>query len=222
MLYQMMRPVSCTYHEAVITPAGARPNRRAAGIRRTRAAIVEAGRTCLIHDGYHRLSLESVADRAGVTRITIYRQFGSRLGLLEAVAEDLAVRSEIVPAMARVAAVGDPASAIRALVGELCRFWASDPELLRRLVSLDAVDPDARDLIRRREDWTYRRVAEVVERLAAENRLLDPFDAPAATAIVSAVTGFQSCDEMASRTGIPLAELDGLLIAGLRGVVRLS
>jgi AcrR family transcriptional regulator len=173
-------------------------------------------------DGYHRLGLEAVADRAGVTRVTIYRQFGSRLGLLEAIAEDLAVRSEIVPAMRRVAAIEDATSAFRALVHELCRFWVSDPDLLRRLVSLDAVDPDARDLIRRREDWTYRQVAAVIARLAAEDRVLDPFDAPTATAIVSAVTGFQSCDEMASRAGIPLAKLDSLLIAGLRGVIHLS
>ena len=36
--------------------------------------------------------------------------------------------------------------------------------------------------------------AELVSRLAAEDRLLDPFNAPTATAIVSAVAGFQSCD----------------------------
>jgi AcrR family transcriptional regulator len=203
-------------------PAGERPSRRAAGVARTRGAIIEAGRERLIGDGYHRLGLEAVADRAGVTRVTIYRQFGSRLGLLEAIAEDLAVRSGIVPAMRRVAAISDAASAFRALACELCRFWATDPDLLRRLVSLDAVDPDARDLIRRREDWTCQQVAAVIARLAAEDRVLDPFDAPTATAIVSAVTGFHACDEMASRTGTPLARLDTILIAGLRGVVRLS
>ena len=203
-------------------PAVGRPSRRAAGVERTRGAIVAAGRACLIGDGYHRLSLETVAGRADVTRVTIYRQFGSRLGLLEAIAEDLAARSEIVPAMRRVAAIGDAVGAFRALVRELCRFWASDPDLLRRLVSLDAVDPDARDLIRRREEWTYQQIAAVVARLAVEDRVLDPFDSPTATAIVSAVTGFQSCDEIASRTGTPLAKLGSLLIAGLRGVVRLS
>jgi AcrR family transcriptional regulator len=202
--------------------AAQRPGRRAAGVERTRSAIVRAGRECLISEGYHRLGLEAVADRAGVTRVTIYRKFGSRLGLLEAIAEDLAARSGIVPAMGRVAATGDAASAFRVLVRELCRFWASDPDLLRRLVSLDAVDPQARDLIRQREDWTCQQVAAVIARLAAEGRVLDPFDTATATAVVSAVTGFQSCDEMASRTGIPLARLDSLLIAALRGVVLLS
>ncbi|MBO0819558.1 MAG: helix-turn-helix transcriptional regulator [Nocardiopsaceae bacterium] len=167
---------------------------------RTRGAILRAGRECLIHEGYHRLGLETVAERAGVT----------------------AVRSEIVPAMARVARTADAAGAFRSLVCELCRFWASDPDLLRRLVSLDPVDPRARDLIRRREDWTGRQVAAVIDRLAAEDRGLDPFDRSTATAIVSAVTSFRSCDEMASRTGVPLAELDTLLIPGLRGVIRLG
>lgn len=203
-------------------PAAERPGRRAAGVERTRGAIIEAGRECLISDGYHRLGLEAVADRAGVTRVTIYRQFGSRLGLLEAIAEDLAMRSGIVPTVRRVAATEDVASAFRALVSELCRFWASDPDLLRRLVSLGAVDPEAQDLIRRREDWTYRQVAAVIARLAAEDRVLDPFDASTAAAVVSAVTGFQSCDDMARRTRIPLAKLDSLLIAGLRGVIRPS
>ena len=212
------------YHDDVTAnkPGGQRPSRRAAGVERTRGAIIAAGRECLISDGYHRLGLETVADRAGITRVTIYRQFGSRLGLLEAIAEDLAVRSGVVPAMRQVAGEGDAASAFRALVRELCRFWACDPDLLQRLVSLDAVDPDARDLIRRRENWTYQQVGAVIERLAAEDRLLDPFDAPTATAVVSAVTSFHSCDEMATRTGIPLAKLESLLIAGLRGVVHLS
>ncbi len=124
--------------------------------------------------------------------------------------------------MSEAAGLPDASDAFSALVRDLCRFWSSDPDLLRRLVSLGAVDPAARDLIRRREDWTYGQVAAAVGRLGAEGRVLEPFAAGPAAAVVSAVTGFDACDEMARRTGTPLGELAPLLLAALRGVVRLG
>ncbi|GAA4628968.1 hypothetical protein GCM10023196_047620 [Actinoallomurus vinaceus] len=181
-----------------------------------------AGRRLLVERGYHRLSLEDVAAAAEVTRVTIYRRFGSKLGLLDAIAEDLAQRAQVVTAVGDAAALADPVEAFRAMVREFCRFWGTDPDLLRRLVSLSAVAPEAQRLIDDRERWRYDQIAGFVYRLAVTDRLQPAFDADHAVAAVGAVTGFPACDAMASRLGVGLADLDGALIALLAGVVRLE
>ncbi len=195
---------------------------RAAGVARTRRSIVAAGRRHLIDRGYHRLTLEDVAADAGVTRVTIYRKFGSRLGLLEAIADDVAERSQVVIRMESAAAMTDPSAAFRSLISELCRFWATDPNLFRRLVSLSAVDPEAAHLIDAREQWRYDQVASVVHRVAAQHRLRRPFDASRAAIVIGAMTSFPACDDLASRLQVGFEQLDHLLLALLGSVVDLG
>jgi hypothetical protein len=124
--------------------------------------------------------------------------------------------------MREAAAVPDAPAAFRAMVAELCRFWSTDPDLLRRLVSLAAVDPGARHVIGDREQWRYDQIASFVRRLDAEDRLRPPFDSAGATVAIGAMTGFPACDDMATRLGHDLARLHELLVPLLSGVVRLD
>jgi AcrR family transcriptional regulator len=195
---------------------------RAAGVQRTRRGILAAARRHLVEAGYHRLSMEEVAADAGVTRVTIYRHFDSKLGLLDAVAEDLAQRAGIVAGMRTATEVADPVGGFTAMVTELCRFWATDPDVFRRLISLAAVDPEAQHVIARREQWRYEQIRAVVRRLDGVDRLRTPFDVRRATAVVGTVTSFPACDEMATRLRANLTDLDQLLLALLASVVRLD
>jgi AcrR family transcriptional regulator len=195
---------------------------RAAGVQRTRSGILTAARRHLIEAGYHRLSMEDVAADAGVTRVTIYRHFDSKLGLLDAIAEDLAQRARIVTGMHKAAEIGDPVAAFTAMVTALCHFWNSDPDVFRRLISLAAVDPEAQQVIAGREQWRYEQISMFVQRLSHVDRLQTPFDVRRATAVVGTVTSFPACDEMATRLRTGLTELDQLLLPLLAGVVRLN
>ncbi|QFZ22893.1 TetR/AcrR family transcriptional regulator [Saccharothrix syringae] len=56
-----------------------RPGGRSALVR---AAVLEAGLAELADAGYHGLSLEGVARRAGVNKTTLYRRWGTREALL--------------------------------------------------------------------------------------------------------------------------------------------
>jgi AcrR family transcriptional regulator len=195
---------------------------RAAGVARTPPAIHTPPRKHQIEVGYHRLSLEQVAADAGITRVTIYRQFASKLGLLDAVADDLAQRSQVVRGMETAAAMADPAAAFRAMVSELCRFWGTDPDLFRRLIGLAAVDPEADQVVGSREQWRYDQVAAFVRRLADDGRLRGDADVDRSATAIGAVTGFVPCDDMAIRLKLPHDQLDGLVITFLNGVVRLD
>lgn len=200
----------------------ARPGLRAAGVQRTRRSILTAARRHLIETGYHRLSLEDVAADAGVTRVTIYRHFDSKLGLLDAIAEDLAQQAGLVAGMQEAAKVADPVPAFTAMVRELCRFWSTDPEVFRRLISLSAVDPEAQHVIASREHWRYQQISAFVQRLAHADRLQAPFDVRQATAVVGTVTSFPACDEVATRLRTDLTTLNQILLPLLTSVVRLD
>jgi AcrR family transcriptional regulator len=53
----------------------------------TRQAILEAARTCFMHDGYEQVGVREIAARAGVDPALVNRYFGSKEGLFsEAVA----------------------------------------------------------------------------------------------------------------------------------------
>jgi len=203
-------------------PQTRRQGLRARGAERTRTNILTAARQHLIDAGYRNLSLEQVAADAEVTRVTIYRKFGSKLGLLDAVAEDLSQRAGLVDGMRAASALDDPVAAFTAMVTELCRFWNTDPDLFRRLITLSAVDPEAHEVISSREQWRFDQVTLFVTRLAAAGRLRHPFGTFTAATTIGAVTGFTTCDEIASRLHLSHDRTDNLLLAMLHGVVRLD
>ena len=67
--------------------------RRNAAAARTRRRIVAAAAAILgAAEGIGEFSLEAVAKKASVTRLTVYNQFGSRRALLEAVFDERAAR----------------------------------------------------------------------------------------------------------------------------------
>jgi AcrR family transcriptional regulator len=51
---------------------------------RNRAAVLAACRELLCRDGYHRMTVRSVAEHAGVPPETIYKAFGGKPGLMKA------------------------------------------------------------------------------------------------------------------------------------------
>jgi AcrR family transcriptional regulator len=66
--------------------AGRRPERRDAAINRAR--ILEAARRLLEKEGFDSVSLERVAEEAGVGKGTVYRRFGDWSGLTAALLEE--------------------------------------------------------------------------------------------------------------------------------------
>jgi AcrR family transcriptional regulator len=154
--------------------------------------------------------------------VTIYRQFGSKLGLLQAVADDLTERGQAAERLGAAVALPDASTALRSLVAELCRFWDTDPPLFRRMVSLAAVDPEARQVIETREQWRYDGINALTSRLADEGRLRAPFGKDQAIATIVAVTSFPACDQIASTLGVSFTGLPGLLLPLLSAVLDLK
>src|SRR5262249_32405796 len=81
----------------------------------TRVRILEAARRLLASESNTDLSMEAIARRADVSRLTIYYQFSSRAGLLEALYDHLAGRGHM-QRMSEVFAESDAAIALEKMV----------------------------------------------------------------------------------------------------------
>ena len=124
---------------------------RSAAAAEKRDRVIDAAAKLLREDAsIARFSLDTVAKAAGVTRLTVYNQFGSRRGLLEAVFDDIARRGglhEIADAMA----MPDPLLALDRVVEIFCGFWARDAAI-GRLHEAMATDPEFAEALLERND----------------------------------------------------------------------
>ncbi|HLQ16891.1 MAG TPA: helix-turn-helix domain-containing protein [Candidatus Eisenbacteria bacterium] len=112
-----------------MSPRGYRLGRRQGEIERTRSAILSAARELVSEHG-PASSMGKIAHRAGVSRITVYNQFGSKERLLEALAAGMGPPSGDTA----VAETGsDPRDELRRRIEHACSAWAADPSLYRRL-----------------------------------------------------------------------------------------
>jgi AcrR family transcriptional regulator len=130
-----------------------------------RDRVIEAAAKLLREDAsIARFSLDTVAKTAGVTRLTVYNQFGSRRGLLEAVFDDIARQGglhEIADAMA----MADPLLALDRVVEIFCGFWARDAAI-GRLHEAMATDPEFAEALLERNERRRKLVRMLVGRVA--------------------------------------------------------
>jgi AcrR family transcriptional regulator len=147
------------------------PTRRYVSSVRTAAAaekrdrVIEAAARSLREDAsIATFSLDAVAKAAGVTRLTVYHQFGSRRGLLEAVFDDIAQRGGLT-AIPDAMAMPDPRAALDRLVEIFCTFWSRDPAV-DRLHEAMATDLEFAQALIERNERRRKTVEVVVGRIA--------------------------------------------------------
>jgi AcrR family transcriptional regulator len=181
-----------------MSPRPYRLGQRQATTEQTRARILTAAHQLLAAaGGIAGVTVEAVARHADVSRMTVYYQFGSKAGLLEALFDQLATTGRLP--QGAVAALGqpDPLEALAAYVAAFGRFWAAERLVLRRLRSLAALDPELDQGVRARD--ARRRAG--LELLAG--RLADRYGHPAPAALEETVavlhmlTSFETFDALA-------------------------
>src|SRR5437773_11911322 len=105
-----------------MSPRAYRLGRRPAAAQRPRARVLRAARDLLTaRAGAEPFSVDAVARRAGVARMTLYHQFGSRRGLLEALFDSFADGGELPARLAAAFQRPDPLRSEERRVGKECR-----------------------------------------------------------------------------------------------------
>jgi AcrR family transcriptional regulator len=150
-----------------MTPRAYASPKRDAAAQRTRQRLVRAAaRLMKSREGLRALSLDSVARAAGVSRLTVYNQFGSRRGLLEALFDDRASRGgmhRLQEAMANP----DPSRGLERLIEVFCDFWDYDRRTMSGLVSAAGSDPELSAGILARNERRRKALAVLVHRIDA-------------------------------------------------------
>jgi AcrR family transcriptional regulator len=153
--------------------------RRQGAVDRTRTAILAAARE-LVASGEPVLTTGAVAKRAGVSRITVYNQFGSKAGLLrELSAGAHRGLSGQAPGPA------DPRDQLRMRITDSSAHWSSNPALFRRLSQIGDLDIEALG-----DDRA------LAERLAAADQLRAGCSIKEAEDVIAAVTSFAVFDRL--------------------------
>lgn len=136
----------------------------------TRKRIVTAAAELLGATPYAPFSLEAVAKKAGVTRLTVYNQFGGRGPLLEAVFDQSALAAGL-DRLAEAAATPDPRRALALMVERFCAFWHAGLQAHLRLHAARAADPELDQALQERNERRRRLLRVIVNRLAERKEI---------------------------------------------------
>lgn len=170
---------------------------RQAASNQTRARILTAARTLLMApDGYSRFSIEMVARQADVARMTVYHQFGSKLGLLEALCDSLAA-SGGMEQMAGAFQQSDSLDALNRYIEIFGRFWDVDRLVMRRLRALAALDPDFEQVIRARDERRRKGVRVIAQRVVEKQSSSSAETIEEIVDVLFTLTAFETFDTLA-------------------------
>jgi AcrR family transcriptional regulator len=139
--------------------------RRKAAADRTRAKVLRAARALLTGKGAERFSLDAVAERAGVARMTVYYQFGSRRGLIEALFDSFAEGGELPEHLAVAFQRPDPLDTLVDVVDAFAKFWDAGRPWIRRVRALGVLDKELGDAVEARNGRRRLVVETVLERM---------------------------------------------------------
>lgn len=160
----------------------------------TAARIIDAARELLADpNGPGDFTVDAVAKRAGVSRMTVYYQFGGRVPLLEAVLDDLASRGGMLD-VATALREPNAAAALRQVVAVFCGFWASQRLAIRRLRAMAVLDPELSGVFR--DERRRQVIAAALTRDGDESAKREPAAGPLID-VLTALTSFETYDSLA-------------------------
>ncbi|HLJ32312.1 MAG TPA: helix-turn-helix domain-containing protein, partial [Ktedonobacteraceae bacterium] len=135
-----------------MSPRPYRLGQRQTAAEQTRTRIIAAARELLVaSEGFSGFSMDAVARQAEVARMTVYHQFGSKVGLLEALSDSLAAHGGMEH-LANAFRRPEPLEALDEYITAFGRFWNVDRLVMRRLRALAALDQDFEQVVRARDE----------------------------------------------------------------------
>jgi len=168
----------------------------------TRRRVLAAARTLLTTQGTIGFTIDAVAQRAGVARMTVYYQFESKRGLLDALFDELAAHG-LVERLQATPGRAEPFEALAAFIGAFAGFWSSDRALIRRLRALAALDADVEQSLRARDDHRLAGLRAIVARIAETHGRPSMPAAGEAVDVLHALTSFETFDALAGAARTP-------------------
>ncbi|KAB8163777.1 TetR family transcriptional regulator [Streptomyces sp. 3MP-14] len=187
---------------------------RAEGARATRRRIIDAVYEELRRAPDRPVSMDRIAQAAGVARPTVYLVFGSRAGLFDAVGADLLHSGGLFERMIDAAGHPDAREGLRGGVGGVVAMYAAHRDVLRALSSMAQLDAEAvGGAVRRMEEGRAGGMAELARRLGEQGLLRADTDVEQATDLLWLLTAFDSFDLLYTGRGATEERVAATLVA---------
>jgi len=103
----------------------------------TRTRIIDAAAKLMRERGPNGFSMDLLAKEAGVARATVYEHFRSKRAVLDELASSTS--DSLTLDHLDASNIGDPLTALRDMLGAVCRHWDEREEAVRELRTLVAV-----------------------------------------------------------------------------------
>jgi AcrR family transcriptional regulator len=186
---------------------------RAEAAEQTRRRILDAVIERLRKAPAEPVSVDRIAEMAGVARSTVYAIFGSRAGLFDAVAADVLER-EAYERLLEAKHEPDAREHMRVGFRTGTEMLAADRDIVRALFSMAQLDERAvGEAVRKREESRAAGMARLAGRLAEQDLLRPGVSVEDAEHILWVLTSFESFDLLYTGRGLSTEEVADLLFA---------
>ena len=194
---------------------------RAESAEETRRRILDAVADRLRSAPIEPINLEQIAQKARVSRSTIYLVFGSRAGLFDAFVEDLWARTGL-PALTKAVSAPDAREHLRAGLNAASRMYAADRDIYRALYSMARLDPaTVGDAVARMESERTGGMAYLARRLSEDGVLRPDLTVRAAADILWVICSFDALDLLLTGRKLSLTRaIDTLIEMAERSLFR--
>ena len=182
-----------------------------------RARIVAAARELLEADDAEGFSIDAVARRAGVARMTVYNQFDSKAGLLEALFDSLALTGPLAQ-IPEIFKASDPLEALDDYVAIFARFWTINRRAHRRLRAAAVHDAELAAAMANRNERRRKGITELLRRLGDRAKPIVP-DVEVVT-VLYVLLSFETFDAFAGdrRTPDDVVPVVRRVVRGVLGI----
>lgn len=177
---------------------------------RTRAKVLVAAQAQLESGGMRDFSMESLAKASGVTRQTIHNLFGTRMALLEALFDHIAVDSGMMR-MREVMTAADGDAMLEGFIRVFSDFWVKHRLLLKRIHGIAAIDPEFGKAVQARNQRRRGAATRVVDRLGAKASATEKAERVASLVALTSFEFFDALAEAAGSVEAAQEQLPGLI-----------
>jgi AcrR family transcriptional regulator len=171
---------------------------RAEAAAETRARILDATLASFRRAPEDGLSVDQIAEEAGVARSTVYVVFGGRAGLFEAATLELVERAGR-ERLSKETMRPDALDALRGALRVSCEMYGAERDAFRAIISLGVTDPDAARAYELLEETRAGGMLFMAKRLHEEGKLRDGVTRRDAADVLWLLASFDAFDQL--RTG---------------------
>ena len=176
-----------------------------------------AVRELLAEGSFHETAVEQVAERAGVSRATLYQHFRSRLDLVDAICDTFDANPALLK-LRQTVELSDPDAALTETIGLSIRFWATEDAILAPLYGVEAIDPAAHDLVVRQRADRRSEIQRLAHHLRTSRRLRPGVGEKRATDLLMVFTSYETFREL-RLSGLTDAQLTKTLQQSARALL---